>query len=132
MTEDNELCRAEFEKWSGIKVSQIYLGGNAHAQWLAWQAAWNRPQSTDGDEVSRLQGLLKETKDFLFHPHEPGMVADLEKRIDDALSNLDEDATTKIANEWNGSHNAWCWLSPRQVGEIVSKYSNSIKDKANA
>lgn len=44
---NNETMRKEFEAFSGVKVEAIYLGGNAHAQWCAWQSAWKAAFSND-------------------------------------------------------------------------------------
>lgn len=46
---NQEDCREAFEKYSGVKMSEIYLGGGVHAQWLAWQAAYQSRREVVGD-----------------------------------------------------------------------------------
>ena len=50
----------------------------------------------DGDEVKRLRELLKECVPNLYHPHEPKLITDLEKRIEQALFKAAEDGIKRL------------------------------------
>lgn len=50
-------CRAAFEKWA-MRVADIDLGGTAHAQWLAWQAADTSNKRLRDSFIKSIQAAL--------------------------------------------------------------------------